>query len=128
MGSANHSRRAKATPTQKTSTIWDRIQSEEAYEDGHSYSGNFGSKDSFVGFKIKVTPKQFKTVERIVWDTVFNGEIPTTKAQSIERRTIEKIGANNIIKFASIADDKWGPALSIRNHDGSIIFMGMCSE
>jgi len=124
MGSANHSRRAHATPTQKTNEIFGRIADAERAEFGSSYSGTFGSKDGVRSFKVELTPKQFAVLENLIWDLAFDVEIKP-KAQSIEDRTVTKVGIANLMFFATIAADKWGPALGLRNKNGDIIFMGM---
>ncbi len=127
MGAANHTRRAHATPKQSTADIFSQIASAERSEFGDSYSGTFGSKDGVRSFKVNLTKRQFAVLEGLIWDLAFNGNV-ITKAQSIERRTVETIGINNLKFFAEVADDKWGPALGLRNKNGDIIFMGMCSE
>ena len=129
MGAANHDR---VVPIESQSPLHVRqayaaVADEEGYENGHSYSGDFGSKDGppIVVATIEATAAQLNTLAGALWGALWakDGEVNVQTIAALA--LLAKVA--DLPRTLTIMDDKWGQPAAIVGTDHAL-FIGMCSE
>lgn len=116
---------------------WRIVYDQEGYEDGHSYSGTFGSKGGMV--VMATSDKLDKELVAMAGELVrfFNlesfdqsGEWDPRKKEATAAaatKVIEILGEAALRRAAQVYEDKWGPAVAIVGKD-HVWFGGYCSS
>jgi hypothetical protein len=126
MGSSFYQRLAQLQPGESVGQAYQRIAEECAYESGHSYSGDFGSKmNGVVVYRVPATCQQLTALKRSGVLECLAYEISDAGRAALDACGIKPV---QFATFAQILDDKWGPALALRCEDGTVLFAGECSS
>lgn len=105
---------------------WDSVYSEEGYEDGHSYSGTFGSKSGVViAVNDKRLTKEMLAVAGDILENVNYGEFDFAKLTPEQAAVVAIIPPVKFMQMNDVYDDKWGPAVGIAGADHAW-FGGWC--
>jgi hypothetical protein len=150
MGATNHERLLPLNG-RTIQQVWDEVHDQEGYENGHSYSGDFGSKGGFtlVVKDPRLTKELLSAAGELVsylnaegdftpdagaMPVVFvnAGDMPDWdprhgKNAEIVKQAEALIGLDNLRVAAHIYDDKWGDAAAIAGAD-YVWFGGFCPE
>jgi hypothetical protein len=103
---------------------WDDVSSSEGYENGHSYSGDFGSKHGMhLAGKAPVVKAVVEAVGRLV-ERLDADELLVAQDDD-ERAAIAAFGTYAIQTAAEMYGDKWGEAVGFAGID-HVWFGGWC--
>jgi hypothetical protein len=105
------------------------VASEEGYENGHSYSGDFGSKDGppIVVATIPASAAELHVLAGSLWDALWAQDGEGLPAQTPEALALLAKVTPGLDRTLRIMDDKWGQPAAIVGTD-HVLFIGMCSE
>lgn len=117
---------------------WIDVSSQEAYEDGHSYSGNFGSKRDqpvLIASDERLTRELLTAIDELVRAYMYGSESDFAgldPRDSLGRGELSRaaeaiVGQDNLRKAAEVFENKWGPAAAIAGAD-HVWFGGTCSS
>lgn len=123
---------------------WQNVYDQEGYEDGHSYSGTFGSKhdgatlvaknDQLDLELLKVAGDLvtfFCNYDAFAWSAEEQAQYakwdPRTLKPDEAKKVIDILGEDALRRAAKVYDDKWGPAAAIVGKD-HVWFGGYCSD
>lgn len=112
--------RVPVTPQER----WQDVSEAEAYENGHSYSGDFGSKHGMELVASAPVSKAVVAAAGRLVERVNAGEDLTAEDED-ERAAISAYGRIAITAAAEVYDDKWGPAVGFAGIDW-VWFGGWC--
>jgi hypothetical protein len=117
----------KTTRTDITpAEAWDDVSSSEGYENGHSYSGDFGSKHGMhLAGKAPVSKAVVAAAGALV-ERIDMGEALTPETDD-ERAALAAYGTYAIEHAAMLYGDKWGEAVGFAGSD-HVWFGGWCSS
>lgn len=119
----------ETTPVPITpSEAWSDVSDQEGYENGHSYSGDFGSKHGMhLAGKAPVSKAVVAAAGRLVERINSNNGNAVDPENDDERAAIAAFGVYAFVKAAELYDDKWGPAVGFAGSD-HVWFGGWCSS
>jgi hypothetical protein len=121
MGASNHTRIVPLAQGETAAQAFARVSDEEGYENGHSYSGDFGSKHGVVVIATTtLDAKALRDLDGALWDALFVDDDPESIATPVAPFDLATTR-----RIAALMDDKWGPAVAIVGN-GHVLLTGMC--